>query len=52
MRRENLPSGGHGKVILKPRRDRSKSKASQLRDVMETYHSDVIECFIWKLQET
>ena len=32
MRRENLPAGGHDKVIWKRRRDRSRDKASQQRN--------------------
>ena len=32
MRRENLPAGGHDKVIWKRSRDRSRDKASQQRN--------------------
>ena len=45
MRRENLPAGGHDKVILKRSRDHSRDKSSRQRN-SETYHSDVIGCFI------
>ena len=53
MRRENLPDWAHDKVIWKRGRDLLTMHRNNVTlDVVEKYHSDVIECFIWGLQET
>ena len=50
MRCENLPHGGHDKVIWKCRRDHSRDKASRQRNSetrLRRLHSDIKGCFIW-----
>ena len=46
MRCGNLRDWAHDKVTWKSSRDQQRNS-----DLVETYTSDVIECFIWDLQE-